>query len=157
MVWSTAGAAAPGGRKSLFFFLLVPTTLLLLLLLVEKSCSFSINSSSITRIAPFSRPTSSSLNENPNPIDDLSTNLKKTFSFLQTNLEKNSNVETTLEIASSSAAAAAAIDTRSTQEILSSLGVQASPDPKVGYVDPKRYLDIAGAAMPVRYNKQDTR
>ena len=99
------------------------------------------SSQKVVHHSPSSYPTfllqSQSSNNNNNPISDISATLLKKIPFL----EQAGNDEDDSSLS----------EQDKTKEVLSSLGMECSTEPKWGYVAPGRLYDIATASMPVSY------
>lgn len=91
-----------------------------------KPLSYIKVSSSVHVLKGSNDPISEIINKIPN------------FPFLQNN-DEDKKVDEVLEKNGSD----------NPEKILASLGMKSSTEPKVAYVDPERYFDIATAAIPV--------
>jgi hypothetical protein len=123
-------------HRSNRIFILFLTTVLSM---AAKVASFTTFSSTTYTTLSFTKVSSSVhiLKGSNDPISEIINKIPN-FPFLQNN-EEDKKVDEVVEKNS--------ID--DPEKILASLGMKSSTEPKVAYVDPERYFDIATAAMPV--------
>ena len=123
---------------------------------ITTTKAISIHSSSISlslllSSSSISSPSSLYSKSNDN---DLFSNVKKNisnFGFLTTTVNNSNNNNNNSNNSQQILSKEEQSRFMTTEEILSNLGIKSSIEPKVAYVDPDRFYDVATAAIPVSF------